>query len=157
ARWLERETARMTAARAGALTDYASKPGLDLFWRRFSNQEYFPIEQMAERTAVALLGVRIECAQCHKHPFDRWTQADYRAFASISARVGFGLAPDGLAATAGLMEERRKAAPGGVLPPMARVREVFVAERPTRRLLDPATGLPLAPKALGGPELSDQG
>ena len=33
---------------------------------------------MAERTAAAFLGVRIECAQCHKHPFDRWTQADYR-------------------------------------------------------------------------------
>jgi hypothetical protein len=29
------------------------------------------------------LGVRLECAQYHKHPFDRWTQADYRSYANL--------------------------------------------------------------------------
>jgi hypothetical protein len=155
--WLEGETARMAAAKAGSETDYASKPGLDLFWRRFSNGDYFPVEQMAERTAAAFLGVRIECAQCHKHPFDRWTQADYRSYANIFAKVSFGLSPDGLSATAQLLEDRRKSNPDGALPPIPRVREVFLAERPSRRLPDAATGRPLVPRALGGPELSDAG
>ena len=96
------------------------------------NGEYFPVEQMAERTATALLGVRIECAQCHKHPFDRWTQADYRAYANIFADVRFGLSPEGLAATARFLDERRKSAPGGALPPMPRLREVFIADAPAR-------------------------
>jgi hypothetical protein len=156
-RWLREETARLTAAKSGEATDYASKPGLDLFWRRFFKDEYFPLEEMAERTAAAFLGVRIECAQCHKHPFDRWTQADYRAYANIFARVSFGLAPDGLAATARMLEERRKADPGGALAPIPRVREVFVADQPSRQLPDPATGQALPPRALGGPELTGQG
>jgi hypothetical protein len=107
---------------------------------------------MAERTAAALLGVRIECAQCHKHPFDRWTQADYRAFANIFADVRTGLSPEGLAATAALLDERRKSDPAGRLPPIPRLREVYLSERPSRRLVEPATGRPLAPRALGGPE-----
>jgi hypothetical protein len=157
-RWLDGETARLAAARKEWQTDYAAKPGLDLFWRRFaSNGEYFPVEQMAERTATALLGVRIECAQCHKHPFDRWTQSDYRAYANVFARVRFGLSPKALAATARMMEERRKSAPGGVLPPMARVREVYLDSLPIRGLDDPTTGRPLPPRALGGPVLPDDG
>ena len=154
-RWLNRETGRMATAQAGWETDYASKPSLDLFWRRFTKSgEYFPVEQMAERTATALLGVRIECAQCHKHPFDRWTQADYRAYANIFAKVRFGLSPDGLAATARFLDERRKSSKNGALPPIPRVREVFLADGPARSLPDPATGSPLPPRALGGPELA---
>jgi hypothetical protein len=155
--WVRDEAARMLAAGAGRETDYASKPGLDLFWRRYANDEYFPIEQMAERTAVALMGVRLECAQCHKHPFDRWTQADYRSYANIFAKVRFGHSPGGLAATARLLQERRRLDPGGLLAPIPRLQEVYVADRPSRQLADPTTGRPLAPRALGGPEVSDAG
>jgi Protein of unknown function (DUF1549)/Protein of unknown function (DUF1553) len=155
--WIREEATRMLAARAGSETDYASKPGLDLFWRRYVNDEYFPIEQMAERTAVALMGVRLECAQCHKHPFDRWTQTDYRSFANVFAKVQFGHSPTGLAATARLLEERRKTDPGGQLAPIPRLQEVYVADRPSRRLLDPASGQSLTPRALGGPEFSETG
>jgi hypothetical protein len=38
------------------------------------------------------------------------------------------------------------------LPPIPRIREVFTASAPSRRLSDPATGRPLPPRALGGPE-----
>ena len=31
---------------------------------------------------------RIQCAQCHHHPFDRWSQADYYGLAAMFARVG---------------------------------------------------------------------
>ncbi len=67
--------------------------------------------RLAERTAAAFLGVRIECAQCHKHPFDRWTQADYRAFANVFADVQFGLSPEGLSATARLLEAAAEVGP----------------------------------------------
>jgi Protein of unknown function (DUF1549)/Protein of unknown function (DUF1553) len=155
--WVREEAGRMLAARAGSEAYYASKPGLDLFWRRYANEEYFPIEQMAERTAVALMGVRLECAQCHKHPFDRWTQSDYRAYANIFAKVQFGHSPTGLAATARLLQERRKADPGGLLAPIPRLQEIYLADRPMRQLADPATGHPLSPRALGGPEISEAG
>jgi hypothetical protein len=37
--------------------------------------------------AQTFLGARIECAQCHKHPFETWTQDDFHAFAAIFAPV----------------------------------------------------------------------
>jgi hypothetical protein len=52
------------------------------------------IDQWGEKTAAAFLGIRLECAQCHKHPFDRWTQADYRAYANLFAQVTFGESPE---------------------------------------------------------------
>src|SRR3954447_16801278 len=33
------------------------------------------------------MGMRIQCAQCHNHPFDRWTQDDYYGFADFFAQV----------------------------------------------------------------------
>jgi hypothetical protein len=155
--WAQREADEMLALKAGRDTGYAAKPGLDLFWRRLVNGEPSPVEPLAERVAAAFLGVRIECAQCHKHPFDRWTVADYRAFANTVADVQFGLSPDGLAATAALLDERRQAGPKGALPPIPRLREVYVSERSARRLAEPETGRPLAPRGLGGPELAVSG
>ena len=156
--WLSDEAARMLAIQDGKSNDQAVKPAFDLFWRRFANDEYFPIEQMAERTATAFLGVRIECAQCHKHPFDRWTQADYRGYANIFSKVKFGHSPEGLAATTRLLDERRKADPNGTLAPIPRLREVYVAERPARRLDNPTiAGKAQDPKALGGPMISLEG
>ena len=48
-----------------------------------------PVEQWGEKVAAAFLGVRLECAQCQKHPTDRWTQDEYWAFANIFAPVAF--------------------------------------------------------------------
>lgn len=45
-----------------------------------------PRDQM-EFFARTVLGVRLECARCHNHPFDRWTQDDYYGMAAYFARV----------------------------------------------------------------------
>src|SRR5690606_16967440 len=37
--------------------------------------------------------IRIECAQCHKHPFDQWTQDDYKQFTNFFTRIGYGISP----------------------------------------------------------------
>jgi hypothetical protein len=41
----------------------------------------------AETTAQLFLGVRLNCAKCHNHPFDRWTQEDYYGLAAFFVRV----------------------------------------------------------------------
>jgi hypothetical protein len=43
----------------------------------------------AESTAQLFLGVRLQCAQCHNHPFDRWTQDDYYSWAGVFSRVDY--------------------------------------------------------------------
>jgi len=54
---------------------------------------FFQIEanslQLTENVAQSYLGMRIQCAQCHNHPFDRWTMDDYYGFASFFSQVGF--------------------------------------------------------------------
>jgi len=45
-------------------------------------------QDYVESVAQAFLGVRIQCAQCHHHPAERWSQADYYSFAASFARVG---------------------------------------------------------------------
>ena len=48
---------------------------------------------LAENVAQAFLGTRIQCAQCHNHPFDRWTMDDYYGFAAFFSQVGYKQAP----------------------------------------------------------------
>ncbi len=47
-----------------------------------------------ETTAQLFLGVRIQCAKCHNHPFERWTQDNYYGIAAAFARVGRKNSPD---------------------------------------------------------------
>jgi hypothetical protein len=42
---------------------------------------------MAETTSMAFLGMSIQCARCHDHPLEKWTNNDYYGFASMFARV----------------------------------------------------------------------
>src|SRR5207253_1773484 len=37
---------------------------------------------MGENVAQVFCGIRVQCAQCHNHPFERWTQDDYYSFAA---------------------------------------------------------------------------
>jgi hypothetical protein len=41
-----------------------------------------------EDVAQLFLGVRVQCAQCHHHPFERWSQDDYYSLAAFFSRVG---------------------------------------------------------------------
>jgi hypothetical protein len=43
---------------------------------------------LAEATAQLFLGVRIECAKCHHHPFEKYSQDDYYGLAAFFARTG---------------------------------------------------------------------
>ena len=45
--------------------------------------------QRAENTAQLFLGARLNCAQCHNHPFERWTQDDYHNWTAVFARVEY--------------------------------------------------------------------
>lgn len=59
----------------------------------FSNPatNYFQLQQevlkLSENVAQVFMGTRIQCAQCHNHPFDRWTMDDYYGFAAFFAQV----------------------------------------------------------------------
>ena len=52
---------------------------------------YYQNEQdtlkVAENVAQVFLGSRIQCAQCHNHPFDRWTMDDYFGFVAFFAQM----------------------------------------------------------------------
>lgn len=140
----------------GAKTDYPDKKTLDLFWRR---QAQVPIEQWGEKVAAAFLGVRLECAQCHKHPTDRWTQDEYWAFANVFAQVTFVnnqfSSPDVKKAVDAENAARREAAPK--MPNnnnLLLVREMFAGATGNRARPNPATNKTPLPKTLGGDVIS---
>jgi hypothetical protein len=86
-------------------------------------------ENSVETTAQLFLGVRIQCAKCHNHPFERWTQDDYYGFAAFFSQVG-----------------RKR----GNLPD-----EEVVYGTGSGDVRQPRTGQLMKPKALGGPVLED--
>lgn len=53
---------------------------------------FYQLEQdrlkVAENVAQVFMGMRTQCAQCHNHPFDRWTQDDYYSFAAFFSQIG---------------------------------------------------------------------
>ncbi|WP_233207318.1 MULTISPECIES: DUF1549 and DUF1553 domain-containing protein [Pirellulaceae] len=53
---------------------------------------YYEIERdtlkTAENVAQVFMGLRTQCAQCHNHPFDRWTMDDYYGFAAFFSQIG---------------------------------------------------------------------
>ena len=54
------------------------------YWMR---REFRDRETMAISFAHAFLGLRIQCAQCHKHPFDRWSQKDFKDFSKFFSGI----------------------------------------------------------------------
>jgi len=59
---------------------------------------YYQIERdtlkVAENVAQVFMGMRLQCAQCHNHPFDRWTMDDYYGFAAFFSQIGRKTAED---------------------------------------------------------------
>jgi hypothetical protein len=88
----------------------------------------------AEATAQVFLGVRIQCAKCHNHPFDRWTQDDYHRFASTFARVQYRV-----------LENNRR----DKLDKHEFAGEQIVYQDRTSELKHPVSGDVLAPRFLG--------
>lgn len=86
-------------------------------------------ENSVETTAQLFMGVRIQCAKCHNHPFERWTQDDYYGFAAFFSRV------------------RQKK---GNLPD-----EEVIYAAADGDVRQPRTGVVMKPKALGGPIYDD--
>ena len=62
---------------------YARRRTLDLFWQRRGSDGV----KGAMQVAHAFLGLRLECAQCHRHPHDNWQQEDLLDFANLFMRV----------------------------------------------------------------------
>jgi hypothetical protein len=54
-----------------------------------SVEGYVQADRVAGSVAQLFLGVNLRCAQCHKHPFARWKQADFWGVAAFFGRVGY--------------------------------------------------------------------
>jgi hypothetical protein len=85
----------------------------------------------AENVAQVFMGMRIQCAQCHNHPFDRWTMDDYYGFAAFFSQIGRKPAED--------------------------PRETIVFNSGSGEVKHPVGGRTMAPKFLGGeaPDFAD--
>ena len=89
------------------------------------------LEDRVDDTAQLFLGIRIQCARCHHHPFEKWSQDDYYGFASIFSRVG--------------------------TKPGADASAPRVYNLPKGLATNPLSGEARPPKPLGGPEMGDLG
>jgi len=86
--------------------------------------------EYVESVAQAFLGIRIQCAQCHHHPAERWSQADYFQLAAVFARVG------------------RKGGFADAEVPTSET--IFLADR--GEVVHPRTGSVMRPRPPGGPD-----
>jgi hypothetical protein len=66
--------------------DFGKRETMPWFWARQNVQK---AEDKALAFAHTFLGVRIECAQCHKHPFDQWTKQDFAQFQAFFNSITF--------------------------------------------------------------------
>jgi hypothetical protein len=150
-RWIESEAARETAAERSFDSDYATRPTLDLFWRRMGPGGAPPVEDLVELTASAFLGLRLHCARCHHHPYDQWSQRDFAGLAQIFARVQFGGSSElRTEVNRQLAVRRQQRGMGVAFPTLPRLQEVYVGSI-GRPLIDAAIESSAPPTALGGP------
>ena len=146
--WMEREEELIHRSRESFTNTYAQRDTLDLYWRRVGADREALLKASAELTAAALTGVRLNCAQCHKHPFDRWTQDDYAAFANIFSRVVYGSSTEVNAAVLAELERRREAKNSGeTVRAFPRIREVFVSTELGGGISGSQPGVDVPPRA----------
>jgi hypothetical protein len=108
-----------------ATGDWVESPAVNWYWQ-MSNE---PLHDPTADCAQVFLGLRLQCARCHHHPYERWSQDDYFGLAGFFARL------------------RSK-------PVGAGDEIVFFPDR-TRSTdeVHPRTGQPLDPKIIDGPVL----
>jgi hypothetical protein len=88
-------------------------------------------QNLAETTAQLFFGIRMQCAKCHNHPFERWTQDDYYSMAAFFARV------------------RQKVDTSQSNPNPLLGAEYIFSDR-SGEVVQPRTGKVMAPKFMGG-------
>ena len=86
-------------------------------------------DEVTTLVSQLFLGIRLDCAKCHHHPFERWSQDDFYSFAAFFARVG------------------RKGT--GLSPPISGSEEVIM-EAASGSVMHPLTGAVLSPRPLYG-------
>jgi hypothetical protein len=115
------EFVRGIVAAAG---EWQDAPAVNWYWQMRDDQLHQPVAD----TAQVFLGLRLQCAKCHHHPYERWSQEDYFGLAGFFSRLG------------------RKGL--GEPPPY------YAERRRTTGEINPATGKPIEPKLLDGPYLN---
>ena len=65
---------------------FHTRESMPYYWARRNVRQ---AEEKALSFAHSFLGVRIQCAQCHKHPFDQWTQQDFKKFQAFFEPIQF--------------------------------------------------------------------
>jgi hypothetical protein len=83
------EFVRGIVAAAG---EWQEAPAINWYWQSRDDQ----LHQITADTAQVFLGVRLQCARCHHHPYERWSQHDYYGLAGFFTRLGrksFGQPP----------------------------------------------------------------
>ncbi|QDU97342.1 DUF1549 and DUF1553 domain-containing protein [Lignipirellula cremea] len=76
----------------GSDVKYADRPYMEYYWAR---RDFREVDARAIAFAYSFMGVRIQCAQCHKHPFDQWSKDDFHQFKEFFANVQAVRAPRG--------------------------------------------------------------
>ncbi len=94
-----------------------------------------------ETTARLFLGTRLQCAKCHNHPFDRWTQDDYYQWSSLFSQIKYEIG-----------ENKRQ----DKLDNNEFAGDQMVLVAKTDEVRNPDTGRVAMPKFLGGQTLSKQ-
>lgn len=81
-----------TYVRRQGAADFSKRETMPHYWTRASVIES---KDKALSVAHSFLGIQLQCAECHKHPFDQWTQTDFESFTrffdgvSAQGRIGF--------------------------------------------------------------------
>lgn len=94
-----------------------------------------------ETVARLFLGVRLQCARCHNHPFDRWTQDDYYSWSAVFARIDYDI-----------LDNKKK----DKLDKNAFDGEQIVLLKDQGELKNARTGKNAKPQFLGGPTLKKE-
>lgn len=67
--------------------DFSERETMPYYWMR---QNMRTSNEKALSFSYAFLGVRLQCAECHKHPFDQWSQSDFQHFTAFFNRISAG-------------------------------------------------------------------